>query len=229
MKPLGLIGGMSWVSTIDYYRGINERANARVGGMQYPTLMIHSINFADVAGFNARRDWDGLLEMTTVIGRHLRDAGAEGILLCANTAHIVAEPLQERVGLPVIHIADATAEAVKGAGLETVGLLGTRFTMELDFFKERLRRHGIETLIPSDDDRTFIHESIFAELGKGILRDETRARYIGAMEQLAANGAEGVILGCTEIPLLIKSEHSALPLFDTTSIHVGAAVEFILS
>jgi aspartate racemase len=229
MKTLGLIGGMSWVSTIEYYRGINERVNERLGGAQYPRCIIHSMNFADMQDFNDRRDWDGFLEMTSGIGRDLRNAGAEGIVLCANTAHIVAERLQDRVGLPVIHIADATADAVTAAGLNAVGLLGTRFTMELDFFKERLARRGIEALIPSDGDRAFIHESIFTELGRGVLRDETRARYIDVMSRLAADGAQGVILGCTEIPLLVKQEHASLPLFDTTSIHVGAAVEFILA
>lgn len=227
MRTLGLIGGISWASTIDYYRGINEEVNRRLGGLQYPQLVIYSLNYAQVQDFGKRDAWHEFLELTTRIGNDLKRTGAEGLLLCANTAHIVADDLQQRLGIPVINIVDETARAIERQGLKTVALLGTRYTMEKEFFTERLRRRGITPLIPDDDDRAFIHATIFDELGRGEIIPATRTRYLDAIAKLEKQGAEGAILGCTEIPLLIKSGDWHQPLFDTTAIHVQAAADFI--
>jgi aspartate racemase len=229
MRVLGLIGGISWASTIDYYRGINEEVNRRLGGSQYPQLAIYSLNYGQVQDIGKRDAWHEFLELTTRIGRHLRETGAEGLLLCANTAHIVADELQQRLGIPVINIVDETAKAISAKRLSTVALLGTRYTMEMDFFKDRLNRAGITPIIPNDEDRAFIHATIFDELGRGEIRPATKARYLDIISKLEAQGAEGAILGCTEIPMLIKAGDSHLPLFDTTGIHVQAAADFITS
>jgi aspartate racemase len=224
-----MIGGMSWVSTIEYYKRLNEGVNARLGGAQYARCLIHSISFGDAQGYVFRNDWDGFLELTSGIAQHLRNSGAEAIVLCANTAHMVADRLQARCGLPVIHIADVTADAIQQAGLRRVALLGTRPTMEMPFFRDRLAARGITPLVPDDADRAFIQATIFGELGRNEIREETRSRYLAIIDGLRAQGAEGVILGCTEIPLLIQRQHADLPLFDTTALHVDAAVEFVLS
>ena len=229
MKVLGLIGGISWASTIDYYRGINEEVNRRLGGSQYPQLVIYSLNYGEVQEFGKRDAWNEFLELTTRVGGHLKVAGAEGLLLCANTAHIVADELQQRLGIPIVNIVDETAKSINAKQLKTVALLGTRYTMEKEFFKERLRRAGINPLIPNDEDRAFIHATIFDELGRGECRPETKGRYLEVIAGLEKQGAEGAILGCTEIPLLIKQGDSHLPLFDTTAIHVQAAADFITS
>lgn len=228
MKTLGMIGGISWMATLEYYRDINSGVNKRLGGSEYPPLAIYSINFAEARGFAERGDWDGMLERFAGIGAHLRAAGAEALLLCANTAHIVADRVSERVGLPVINIIDATAAAIKAKGLSKVSLLGTRYTMEMDFFSGRLAEHGIAAITPALADRDFIHDSIFNELTKGVIKPETKARYLDIIGAQAKAGAQGAILGCTEIPLLVKPDDLPLPLFDTTAIHVAAAVEFIL-
>jgi len=228
MKMLGLIGGTSWISTIDYYRLINEQVNQRLGGSQYARCIIYSFNYGEIVALTATQDWDGILERVVSACTCLREGGAEGIVLCANTMHLIADRVQDRVGLPVIHIAEATAGGVRRAGLKNVALLGTRFTMEMDFFKERLARHQIQTTIPAEADREFIHGTIFGELGKGILRPETKARYLQIIASLVARGAEGAILGCTEIPPLVKQEDCPVPVFDTTALHAAAAVDFAL-
>ncbi|AIE87244.1 aspartate/glutamate racemase family protein [Fimbriimonas ginsengisoli] len=228
MKLLGLIGGTSWVSTGEYYRLLNEGVNRRLGDPQFARCLIFSFNYADILALNAKQDWDAIFELVAAACLHHRDAGAEGIVLCANTMHLIADRVQERVGLPVIHIADATAEAIRRAGLTTVALLGTRFTMEKEFFRERLASRGIEAVIPEEADREFIHTTIFGELGTGNFLPATKARYLSIIDDLAAKGAEGAILGCTEIPMLIKQSDCAIPLFDTTAIHVDAAIEFAL-
>jgi aspartate racemase len=228
MRTLGMIGGTSWVSTIDYYRLINEGINARLGGNQFARCVVYSLNFGDVEQFVIHQNWDGFLEMATDAGTKLKRAGVEGVILCANTAHIVADRLQPRLGLPLIHIVEATAAAIKAQGLTRVTLLGTRVTMEADFFRDGLARHGITALTPPPADREFIHRSVFDELGRNIIRDETRARYLDVIGTLRKQGSEGVILGCTEIPLLIQQKHLDVPAFDTTAIHAAAAVEFML-
>jgi aspartate racemase len=227
MRTLGLIGGISWASTIDYYRGINEEVNRRMGGSTHPQLVLYSLNYGEIQEYARRDDWAGFLELTTRIGTHLRDAGAEGLLLCANTAHIVADDLQARLRIPLINIIDVTAQAIAAKGLSVVSLLGTRYTMEKDFFRDRLKRAGISTIIPGGAERDFIHSTIFGELGRGDIRAETKSRYLEIIDRLAAQGAQGSILGCTEIPLLIKQSDTQWPVFDTTATHVQAAAEFI--
>jgi aspartate racemase len=227
MKTLGLIGGTTWLSTIEYYRLINEGVAARRAG-HTAKCVIHSFDFGDILEINKRQDWDALLEMVAAAAINLRKSGAEGLVLCANTLHVIADRLQPRVGLPIIHIVDAVAGEIRRAGLERVSLLGTRFTMELPFFKDRLNWHGVGAVIPEPADRDFIHESIFSELGKNIFKPETRARYLSIISGLSLHGARGSILGCTEIPLLIKQDDTTIPLFDTTALHARAAIDFAL-
>jgi aspartate racemase len=228
MKTLGLIGGISWVSTIDYYKLINEGINTKLGGLNFSRCIIYSFNYADIKKNNDANDWDSTLKMVTEASEHLKSAGATAIVLCANTMHVIAEKLEQKIGLPVIHIATVTAAAIKSKNIKKVGLLGTRFTMELDFFRDKLTEQGIETIIPADDDRGFIHYTIFEELGRGISSADTRQRYLSIIEQLIAEGAGGIILGCTEIPLLIQPGDVPVPVFDTIRIHAAAAVDFAL-
>ncbi len=228
MKILGLIGGISWVSTIDYYRLINQGINEKLGDLNFAECIIHSFNYADIKRNNDAEDWDATLRMLTSAGQNLKNSGAKAIVLCANTMHMVADQLEKNLQLPVIHIATATANTIKTGGFKKVGLLGTKFTMERPFFREKLAERGIEVIIPGDDERDFIHYTIFEELGRGILKPETKNFYIDVMHKLAGRGAEGIILGCTEIPLLISPEDIDIPLFDTAQIHSNAAVEFAL-
>ena len=222
------MGGMSWVSTIEYYRLINEGVNKRLGGNHAARLAMFSVNFGDIAEIVAAQDWDGFLEMATQACKGLEAAGAEAIILCANTAHIVADRLKPRLGVPLIHIVDATAQEITRAGLDRVSLLGTRFTMEADFFRERLKKFGIIAVTPGQADRDWIHSTIFNELGKNVFLPATKQRYLDIIGGLANGGAQGAILGCTEIPLIIKPGDLAAPSFDTTEIHAAAAVNFAL-
>jgi len=228
MKILGLIGGISWVSTADYYRYINTFANEHLGGIEYPTCLIHSFNYAEIKKNNDTNDWNSTLNMFAEAGENMKRSGVEGIVLCANTMHLVADELEKKIGLPVIHIASATALEIEKKKLKKVALLGTRFTMERDFFTSKLKDRGIETIIPKDADRAYIHEVIFEEFGRGIFLPETKVKFLSIMQKLIAEGAEGIVLGCTEIPLLIKQEDFNAPLFDTTLIHAKAAVDFAL-
>jgi aspartate racemase len=229
MKTLGLIGGTSWVSTADYYRYLNEEINSRLGGNEYARCIIYSFNYGDIQRLTVRQDWDAVFQVVLPAATGLRAAGAEGIVLCANTMHLIADRLQKRLDVPIIHIVDATAADIGRQGLDVVALLGTRFTMEMDFFKERLTRHGIRAVIPGDADREFIHTTIFGELGKGLCRPETKQRYLDIIDTLAATGAQGAILGCTEIPLLLNQSDCPIPVFDTTRLHARAAAAFALS
>jgi aspartate racemase len=230
VKTLGLIGGISWLSTVEYYRLLNEGVNARLGGLNAAKCIIHSLNFADVAEINKTQDWDAALELFGTAGENLKRSGAEGLVVCANTMHVIADRLEQRVGIPLIHIADATAKAIRDAGLERVALLGTRYTMELPFFRDRLAWHGVVAVAPNDREREFIHETIFRELARNVIRAETRARYLEIIERMAAQeGARGAILGCTEIPLLIRQSDTNVPVFDTTALHASAAVDFALT
>jgi aspartate racemase len=229
MKKLGLIGGISWVSTADYYRFINEGINERLGGLNFCECLIHSFNYADIKRNNDANDWDATFTMVYAASQNLMDGGAEAIVLCANTMHLIADRLEEKIKLPVIHIAKATATEIKKARLKKVGLLGTKFTMELDFFTSKLNDQHIASIIPEAADRDFIQDTIYHELGKGIVKEETKQRYIRIANQLIEQGAEGIILGCTEIPLVIKPGDVAVPVFDTAKIHCAAAVDFSLS
>jgi len=228
MKKIGLIGGTTWVSTIDYYRYLNEYVNKELGDINFAECIIYSFNFADIKKNNDTNDWDKTLDMVAAAAQHLKNAGAELLLLGANTLHLIAERLEERVDLPLVHIAKATADEVTLHGLKKVALLGTKFTMELDFFKEKLKVKGIETIIPGDDDREFIQHTIYYELGKNIFTKETRQRYLSIIEGLIREGAEGIILGCTEIPLIIKQNDVSVAIFDTVQLHVAAAVKIAL-
>jgi aspartate racemase len=228
MKILGLIGGTSWVSTQDYYKLINEGINEKLGGLNFAECMIYSFNYADIKRNNDANDWDKTLAMITKASLSLKRGGVEAIVLCANTMHLIADKLEQNIQLPIIHIASATANAITASGIKKVGLLGTKFTMERDFFTNKLNEQGIEAIIPDDDERDFLHYTIFEELGRGIISTDTKQYYINVINKLVARGAEGIILGCTEIPLLINSNDIDIPLFDTTSIHAKAAVEFAL-
>jgi aspartate racemase len=229
VKTLGLIGGTSWVSTIDYYRLINEGVNHRLGGANFAECLIHSFNYADIQTLTFAGDWAGVERKVAGAAVALRDAGAEGIVLCANTMHVVADGVQQATGLPLIHIVDAVAADVLRRGLTSVALLGTRFTMEMDFFRDRLAASGIRASIPDEPDREFIHGTIFGELSSGTVRAETRVRYLEIITSMAARGAEGVLLACTEIPLVVQQSDTSVPVFDTTAIHASAAVAFALS
>lgn len=228
MKILGLVGGTSWVSTVDYYRLINEGINAKLGGLEFAECMIYSLNYGDIKRNNDADDWDRNLEMIAAASIHLERSGAKAIVLCANTMHLIADRLQLVLGIPVIHIATATANAVAAKGMKKVGLLGTKFTMERKFFRHKLSEQDIEVIIPNEDDRGIIHYTIFEELGRGIFQPETKQFYLDVIDKLVAEGAEGIILGCTEIPMLLSSKDTDVPLFDTTAIHSQAAVEFAL-
>jgi len=228
MKLIGLIGGISWISTVDYYTYINKGVNEQLGGLNAGNFIIHSVNYADIVKNNESGNWDATLELITKASLNLKLSGAEAIVLCANTMHMIADDLQKNIGIPVIHIAEATAAEIKKQEISKVGLLGTKFTMERDFFTNKLADQGITALIPDEDERAFIHETIGNELGKGIFKPETKAYYLHVMRKLIEQGAEGIILGCTEIPMLIKPGDIDIPLFDTTLIHSKAAVEFML-
>jgi aspartate racemase len=229
MKILGLIGGISWVSTLDYYKLINTGVNEYLGDLNFAECMIYSFNYQDIKNNNDSGNWDKTLQMLTKAATGMKNGGAEAIVLCANTMHKIADRLEQNVQLPVIHIAKVTAEAIAEQGLTKIGLLGTKFTMEEPFFRDKLTEKGIDIVIPADDERAHIHYTIFEELGRNIFKPETKQFYIEVINTLVKQGAQGIILGCTEIPLLISNEDVNIPLFDTTQIHAKAAVKFALS
>ncbi|MDQ6529304.1 aspartate/glutamate racemase family protein [Flavobacterium sp. LHD-85] len=230
MRKIGLIGGISWVSTSDYYTLINKGINKKLGGLNFSECLIYSFNYADIKKNNDANDWDSTFNMLSKAAEVLKSGGAEAILLCANTMHLIADRLQQVIDIPLIHIAEETAIEIEKKQLKKVGLLGTRFTMELDFFKDKLAEKGIETIIPASEEvKDFIHYTIFEELGRGIATEETKKRYLEIANELIKNGAEGIILGCTEIPLVIKEGDLNVPIFDTTLIHTQAAINFQLT
>ena len=229
MKTLGLIGGTTWLSTIDYYKHINQITNDRLGGLESARLILYSVNFAELMKFVNADDWESAAGFLSRIAVKLEREGAEAIVLCANTTHLTAETVQQNISIPILHIVDAVAAEIEKLNMKMVGLLGTRFTMEIDFFSGRLNKFGIEAIVPDDDGRTFVHESIYNELGKNIFLDETKQKYLQIIDELRGDGAEGVILGCTEIPLLVKQADCSVPVLDTTLIHAKYAVEFALS
>ncbi|SJZ51804.1 aspartate/glutamate racemase family protein [Sediminibacterium ginsengisoli] len=230
MKKIGLVGGISWASSVDYYRYINEVTNKRLGGLNFAECLLYSVNFEYFRKYNAAYDWDSSFELLSAAALQLRNAGAELIILGANTAHIVAERVAAVVDLPLIDIRIATANAIMKRGIRKVALLGTTYTMELDFYRNKLAEYGIESLIPEKQtDRDFIEQTLVDELGRGIIKAETKAAYIRIANELIRQGAEGIILGCTEIPLLLSQADFTVPVFNTTEIHATAAVEFALS
>ncbi len=229
MKTIGLIGGMSWQSTIEYYRIINNEVNRRTGGKHAAKIIIDSFDFKEVEELMRNEDFAGLTALLVNSAQKLEKAGAELLMIGANTMHFAAEPVQESISIPLVNIVDATIEAIRSKSLTKVGLLGTKFTMEKDFFKQRLLMNGIDVNMPGAEDREFIHQTIFRELFNAHINPESKKRFLSIMDGLANDGAQGIILGCTEIPLLIKQEDTALPVFDTTEIHALAAVEIVLS
>lgn len=229
MKVLGLIGGMSWESSAQYYRLINEGVRAARGNTASAQCLLWSFDFSEIEALQHAGDWGGLEAQMIDAGQRLARAGAEALVICTNTMHLMADAVEAAAGVPLLHIADPTGAAVRAAGIGTVGLLGTAFTMEQGFYKDRLAaRHTLEVLVPEAEDRALVHRVIYEELVAGVVRDESREAYRGVIERLVARGAEGVILGCTEIMLLVGSGDSAVPLFDTTSLHAQAAVELAL-
>lgn len=228
MRRIGIIGGMSWESTQLYYRLINERVRAVKGGLSSAPLLIHSVDFAPVAALQAAGDWDGLTAMMVGAGRDLKAAGAEALAIATNTMHKMADEVTVATGLPLIHIADVTAAAVSAAGLARVALLATRFTMEQNFYRARLSAGGLDVLIPGEADRAEVHRVIYEELCRGEVKDRSRDSYKRIIAGLWAAGAQGVILGCTEITMLIGPQDTDLPLFDTTAIHAAAIADWAM-
>ncbi|MDN5619949.1 MAG: aspartate/glutamate racemase family protein [Psychrobacter sp.] len=227
-RTLGIIGGMSWESTESYYRLINEGVKAELGGLHSADLLIHSLDFAPIGELQAKGEWAQMGAILVSSGKRLQAAGAQGLLIATNTMHKVADEVQEATGLPIIHIANTTASAIQAQGLTKIGLLGTQFTMTQGFYKQRLTDSGLQVVIPKDAARAEVHRIIYEELCQGQLLDSSREYYQRVIEQLADAGCEGVILGCTEIGLLIKQADSPIPVFDTTAIHARAAVRFLV-
>ena len=227
-RTLGIIGGMSWESTQSYYRLINEGIKAKLGNLHSADLLIHSVDFAPIGELQAQGKWEELGDIMVNSGKRLQAAGAQGLLIATNTMHKVAEQVQAATNLPLIHIADTTANAIKQQGFTKIALLGTQFTMTEDFYKQRLIDAGLQVLIPDTDARAEVHRIIYDELCQGQLLATSRQYYTQVINELAAQGAEGVILGCTEIGLLISQADSPIPVFDTTAIHAAAAVQFLL-
>lgn len=229
MKTIGLIGGMSWESSIEYYRLINETARAKLGGLHSAKSMMYSVDFAEVEILQHQARWAEAAQMLIGAAKNLENGGADFIVLCTNTMHKVADDIQANVKIPFLHIADATAQRVKEAGIHKIGLLGTRFTMEEQFYRGRLsQRYDLNVSVPDAPEREIVHRIIYDELVVGRIEQRSKAQYMEIMEQMVNQGAEGIILGCTEIGLLVHQEDSQVPLFDTTRIHAEAAVEYAL-
>jgi aspartate racemase len=230
MKTIGLLGGMSWESTVEYYRLLNETIRAELGGLHSAKILMYSVDFAELVALKHQNDWDGIGHLLAVAASNLESAGADCLLLATNTMHKVADAIAHATTIPLLHIADATALEIQRQGISRVGLLGTRFTMEESFYKDRLiYQHGLAVQIPNDEERQLVHSVIYDELCLGKIRVESRDRFHKIIQNLAETGAEAVILGCTEIGLLIKPEHSAVPLFDTTEIHARSAARWAMA
>ena len=227
MKIIGLIGGMSWESSLEYYRIVNEKTKALLGGFSSSKCLMYSVDFAEIEDLQHKDDWDKLNKLMSNAAERLFKGGAEIIVLCTNTMHLCSEAITDAVPIPFLHIAEATGQAIVKEGLKKVGLLGTKFTMEKDFYKTLLKdKFNIETIIPDADDREKVHQIIYGELVLGKIKDESRAIYVDIIKKLQNNGAEGVVLGCTEIPLLISPKDVEIPTFDTSKIHAEKAVEW---
>ena len=224
-----MVGGMSWESSLLYYRLANELVADRLGGLHSARCVLASVDFADIEALQVAGRWDEAGELLGETARGLEAAGADLLVLCTNTMHKVAERIEAAVSIPLLHLADATAQAVIRAGLSTVGLLGTAFTMEQEFYRDRLASHGLEVLVPAAEDRAEVHRVIYEELCRGAMREDSQRYYQGVIDRLARDGAEGVVLGCTEIELLISAADCPIPVFATTRLHVEAAVDAALA
>ena len=229
MKRIGLLGGMSWESSLEYYRLLNEMVKNRLGGLHSAECIMASVDFGPVSDMMKTDDWKGIERVLSEAAQDLKRAGADFLIICTNTMHLIAREIEKASGLEVIEIGIAVGEEIERRGLKTVGLLGTRFTMERTYYRDTLAGFGISVIVPSEEERAVVDRIIFEELCKGIFREESKSAYKKIINGLQMNGAEGVILGCTEIPLLIKESDVDIPVFDTTAIHARAAVEHALS
>ena len=228
VKTIGLLGGMSWESSIEYERIINTEVRRRLGGVHSADLLVRSYDFGAIEELQEAGDWEGAGRLLAADARRLQDAGADLIVLCTNTMHLVAPAIEAAIDVPFLHLADATAAAVRAAGIHTIGLLGTKFTMEMDFYSGRLEADGLEVVVPDAADRTVVNSVIYDELVQGEIRDESRQHYLAIIDRLVVAGAEGVIAGCTEIELLVTPQDVSIPYFPTTRLHAVAAVEAAL-
>ncbi len=228
MKRIGLLGGMSWESSVEYERTINTEVRERLGGTHSADLLVRSYDFAEIEALQAAGEWDALGSLLAADARSLQNAGAELLLICTNTMHLLADTVSAAIDIPLLHIGDVTARAVLAAGIDTVALLGTRFTMEMGFYRDHLEAAGITALIPDEPDRTLVHEVIYGELVRGVISADSRNEYLRVIETLRERGAQGVIAGCTEIELLIDPDDLDCPLFPTARLHALAAVEAAL-
>ncbi|MCB2176516.1 MAG: aspartate/glutamate racemase family protein [Actinomycetales bacterium] len=229
MRVIGMLGGMSWESTAEYYRLANELVRERLGGLHSARVLLSSVDFAEVERLQTAGAWDEAGDLLAAEAARLAAGGAELLVLCTNTMHKVADRVQAATSVPLLHLADATADAVRAAGVHRVGLLGTAFTMEQDFYRDRLASHGLEVLVPDEADRALVHRVIYDELVVGVVREVSREAYRQVIARLVAAGAQGVILGCTEIELLVGAQDSPVPVFPTARLHVEAAVEAALA
>lgn len=228
MKTIGLIGGMSWESSVEYYRIINEEVKTRLGGLHSAKCLLYSVDFEEVERFQAGGEWEKAGHLLGDVAQSLEKAGADFIVICTNTMHKVIDHIEEKISIPILHIADATANQINQASMGTIGLLGTKYTMEQDFYKARLQSQGIKVLVPDNSDREIVNKVIYEELCLGKVNQSSRDYYKQVIKRLIDNGAEGIILGCTEIGLLVKQEDSEVPLFDTTKIHALESVHLAL-
>ena len=229
MKTIGLIGGITWYSTLDYYRLLNQKVNEQLGGVASAKLIISSVNFDEIKTLTLANDWDGLAAIMSKEAKRVQEAGADCILLGANTMHHIADEVQAAINIPLILVAEETGKEIAKLQLKKVALLGTKYSMQLPFYKKKLAEQGIETIIPNEADIEYINSAIYNEMGKGIFLPQRKEGFINIINQFKEEGAEGVILGCTEIPILIKQDDSPIPVFDTTAIHATAAVKFALN
>jgi len=230
LKIIGLIGGMSWESSLEYYRIINETVRNRLGGFHSAQSLMYSVDFAEIEILQHQGQWQEATQMMIEAARRVERGGADFLVICTNTMHKMAEEVQKNISIPILHIADATAERVKAQKLRKVGLLGTKFTMEEEFYKGRLtKKHGLQVIIPNEEDRAIVHRVIYDELVIGEINPTSRAQYQRIIDEMIQEGCEGIVLGCTEIGLLVKEADSRVPLFDTTQIHAIAAVEYALA
>ncbi|WP_367614606.1 aspartate/glutamate racemase family protein [Shouchella miscanthi] len=228
MKTIGLIGGLSWESSVSYYQYINQYVKRTYGGLHSAKCLLYSFDFQEIVHLQKAGEWAEATERMVEAGNKLKAGGADMLVICTNTMHLMADEVEAATGLPVIHIVDALAEAIKAQDMKSIGLVGTQFTMEKPFYRERMARHGIELIVPNEEDRKKVHDVIFNELCVGTTCANSKQYYLSVIDQLAAKGAEGVILGCTEIPLLINQNDCALPLFDSTKLHAEKAVSLAI-
>ena len=229
MKTIGLIGGMSWESSLEYYRLINETVATKLGGLHSAQCLLYSVDFQEIETLQHQNRWDKLTDIMVAAAARLKNGGADFVVICTNTMHKMAADIETRAGIMVLHIAEVTGYTIAQHGMKQVGLLGTKFTMQQDFYKQVLKEKlDIAVVIPGEAEREFIHHVIYHELCQGVIRPESRAQFTAIIQKLAANGAAGVVLGCTEIPLLIRQADVEIPVFDTTRLHAAAAVEYAL-